>query len=104
MLTAGTIRFSHSQYAPPAFLIAKDGGKDHRFIIDYRKLNKNVKCPAYPLPKTENLLAMVAGNRFYSRLDARSSFHQLKIVKNQSTSLHSTVILGTMSLILYSRV
>ena len=79
MLTAGTIRYSHSEYASPAFLVAKEGGTDHRFIIDFREVNKKIRCPAYPIPKTENLLAMVAGNKYYSRLDARSSFHQIKI-------------------------
>ena len=54
-----------------------DGGI--RFCFDCRGLNKVVKRIAYPLPRTEEVLAALGGKKYFTTLDAASSFFALPL-------------------------
>ncbi|GJU71213.1 putative reverse transcriptase domain-containing protein [Tanacetum coccineum] len=45
--------------------------------IDYRKLNKLTVKNRYPLPRINDLFDKLQGSRVYSKIDMRSSYHQL---------------------------
>jgi hypothetical protein len=55
----------------------KDGTK--RMCIDYRTLNSMTIKNKYPLPKIEDLLDRLKKAKFFSKIDLRSGYHQMKI-------------------------
>ncbi|GKD30583.1 putative reverse transcriptase domain-containing protein [Tanacetum coccineum] len=47
--------------------------------IDYRELNKLTVKNCYPLPKIDDLFDQLQGLSVYSKIDLRSSYHQLRV-------------------------
>ena len=61
MLTGGQIEVSDSPWSSPVVLVTKkDGGT--RFCVDYRQLNDATVKDAYPLPRIDDTLDMLAGS------------------------------------------
>ncbi|GJT75500.1 hypothetical protein Tco_1042225 [Tanacetum coccineum] len=50
-----------------------------RMCIDYRELNKITIKNRYPLPRIDDLFDQLQGVSFFSKIDLRSRYHQLKI-------------------------
>ena len=68
MLTGGQIEASDSPWSSPVVLVTKkDGGT--RFCVDYRQLNDATIKDAYPLPRIDDTLDMLAGKQWFSNLD-----------------------------------
>jgi hypothetical protein len=47
-----------------------------------RPLNKNSKKDSYALPRVEELLDCLSGNRFFSVIDMKSGDHQVEIFED----------------------
>ncbi|GJZ89792.1 putative reverse transcriptase domain-containing protein [Tanacetum coccineum] len=47
--------------------------------IDYRELNKLTVKNRYPLPRIDDLFDQLQGSSVYSKIDLRSSYHQLRV-------------------------
>ncbi|KAJ9538531.1 hypothetical protein OSB04_031264 [Centaurea solstitialis] len=74
----GFIRPSSSPWgAPIVFLKKKD--ESHRMCIDYRELNKVTIKNRYPLPRIDDLFDQLQGAAWFSKIDLRSGYHQLKV-------------------------
>jgi hypothetical protein len=55
----------------------KDGSM--RMCIDYRNLNAVIVKNKYPLPRIDDLLDQLKDAKFFSKIDLRSGYHQMKI-------------------------
>ncbi|KAL8108572.1 hypothetical protein AgCh_024881 [Apium graveolens] len=78
LLEKGVIRPSVSPWgAPVLFVKMKDGSM--RLCIDYRELNKLTIKNKYLLPRIDDLFDQLKGAKYFSKIDLRSGYHQLKI-------------------------
>ena len=77
-LDKGFIKPSTSPWGAP-ILFAKKKGKTLRLCIDYRQLNRVMIQNWYPLPRIDDLFDQLRGARVYSKIDLRTSYHQLRV-------------------------
>ena len=60
-------------------LLAKKKDKTLRLYIDYRQLNRVTIKNRYPLSRIDDLFDQLRGARVYSKIDFRTSYHQLRV-------------------------
>lgn len=78
ILDKGFIRPSISPWgAPVVFVRKKDGSLG--MCIDYRQLNKVTVKNKYPLPRIDDLFDQLHGASYFSKIDLRSGYHQLRV-------------------------
>jgi hypothetical protein len=78
LLDKGFIRPSTSSWGCPALFVKK---KDEslRLCVDYRPLNAVTIKNKYLLPHIDVLFDQLVGAKVFSKMDLRSSYHQIKI-------------------------
>ncbi|GJX44174.1 putative nucleotidyltransferase, ribonuclease H [Tanacetum coccineum] len=74
----GFIRPSSSPWGAPVLFVKKKDGS-FQMCIDYRELNKLRVKNRYPLPRIDDLFDQLQGSSVYSKIDLRSSYHQLRV-------------------------
>ncbi|KAL0544953.1 hypothetical protein IC582_020083 [Cucumis melo] len=78
LLDKGFIRSSVSPWGVPVLFVKKKDGS-MRLCIDYRELNKVTVKNCYPLPRIDDLFDQLQRATIFSKIDLRSSYHQLRI-------------------------
>ncbi|KAF9763133.1 Retrovirus-related Pol polyprotein from transposon opus [Nosema granulosis] len=74
----GIIRESKSPWRSPIVMEPKKNG-EYRLCIDYRRLNSVTVKDAYPMPRVDEILESMGGAVIFSKLDALSGYHQIKM-------------------------
>ncbi|GJR63824.1 putative reverse transcriptase domain-containing protein [Tanacetum coccineum] len=72
------IRPSHSPWGAP-ILFVKKKDSSFRMCIDYQKLNKLFIKNRYPVPRIDELFDQLQGSRYFSKIDLRFGYHQLRV-------------------------
>jgi hypothetical protein len=77
-LETGRIRPSKSPMASPVFFIKKKDGS-LRLVQDYRMLNDMTVKNKYPLPLISELVNQLRGAKYFTKLDIRWGFNNVRI-------------------------
>ena len=78
LLDKGYIRPSSSPWGCHAIFVEKKD-KTLRLCVDYCLLNKVIIKNKYPLPRIDLLFDQLEGAKVLSKIDLKSSYHQIKI-------------------------
>jgi hypothetical protein len=77
-LAKSFIRASSSSAASPIIIVRRPGSAP-RICVDYRALNDITIKDRHPLPRIEETLNQIRGARYFTKIDLRRYFHQIRI-------------------------
>ena len=60
-------------------MFVKKKDRSHRMCVDYRELNKVTVKNRYPLPRIDDLFDQLQGASWFSKIDLRSEYHQMRV-------------------------
>lgn len=78
LLVLGLIQPSTSPWGAPVLFVRKKSG-ELRMCVDYRALNRLCVKKSYGLPNIDESLERLQGSSYFSSLDLKSGYHQLRL-------------------------
>lgn len=79
LLNGGKIRPSVSPWGASTLFVAKKDTEERRLCFDYRPVNEVTIKNNSSLPNIEELFDQLLGAKFFSKIDLRSGYHQIRI-------------------------
>jgi hypothetical protein len=74
----GYVRPSSSPWGAPTLFVEKKD-KSQSLCIDYQALNNVTIKNKYPLPRIDDLFNQLGRAKYFSKIDLRSGYYQLRI-------------------------
>jgi len=90
----GIIEESTSPWSSPLCFVRKRNN-EIRVCVDYRRLNEVTKKNAHPLPRIDDCLESLGGNKYFSCLDLTSGFYQIEMNINDREKTAFVTSLGS---------
>ncbi len=75
LLNNEIITKSDSNYSSPVVAVRKRDG-DLRLCCDFRELNRKTLPDRHPLPKIQDIIDNLSGNKWFTLLDQKKAYHQ----------------------------
>ena len=88
------IRRVKSGRALPIMFVKKNDGK-LRLCADYRALNKVTKTDPHPLPLISEALDRLGGAKYFTKLDIKEAYHNIRIREGEEWKTTFSTKLGT---------
>jgi hypothetical protein len=82
LLESGIIQHNTNQFSSPAILVKKKDGT-WRLCVDYRALNSMTVVSKYPVPIIDELLDELVGAKWFSKMDLRAGYHQIRLKEGE---------------------
>jgi hypothetical protein len=101
LLEQGFVRSSASPWDSPVLFVEKKYDTK-RMCVDYRMLNSITIKKKYPLPRIEDLLDRIKKAKFFSKIDLRSGYHQMKIREQDIPKTAFTTLYGLYQFVVVS--
>ncbi|MCO5611979.1 hypothetical protein L7F22_066239 [Adiantum nelumboides] len=79
LVEKGMVRPSSSPFCSPVLLVQKKDGT-YRMCVDYRSLNRITIKNRFLVPRVEDLCDKLQGSIYFSRIELKSGYHQIRIV------------------------
>ena len=95
MLDGGAIQPSKSPWCNAIVLVRKKDGT-LRFCIDFQKLNTRTKKDSFPLPRMQETMESMVGARFFSSMDLKSGFWQVRM--SEKSQQYTAFTVGSLGL------
>ena len=93
MLDGGAIRPSQSPWCNTIVLVQKKDGT-LQFCIDFQLLNARTKKDSYPIPRGLETMESLVGARYFSTMDLKSGFWQVKM--SEESHQYTAFTVGSM--------
>lgn len=100
LLEAGIIEPSMSSYSFPVIFVKKKSSEKnptnvkYRMVVDYRLLNSLTESYKICLPKISDIIQSISGKQYYTVLDLKSAFFQIKLKEEDKEKLAFSSELG----------